>query len=198
MRMGTSASKGRNVIAKWARALRPASCFDFGTGRGAFGAELRRGAPSAVIEGCDVWAPTVAWHAAHVGDPYDRVHHGDVVEFVDYAQAFEAWGFGDVLEHVPAATAQQVLRRGLDARAAVLVSLPVGPWPQGRVYGNEHERHVWTFSPPMLAEWFGADAVRAVQVVNTHPNTREMYEDLSARAAYEQASTYIGRFWLQA
>jgi hypothetical protein len=126
----------------------PASVLDVGMGRGSYGWFLRNTCGyEGKLYGLEIWSPYVVGPDAISGGNrtyYDEIvvkdvrHADDVVTqlFPDVVFAF------DVIEHMVKKEGMEVIRM-LQRRSkrAVLVSVPILPYPQGPVHGNPHEEH---------------------------------------------------------
>lgn len=101
------------------------------------------------------------WTAVEVWEPYverfgllrwyDRVILADAGEAVQWPP-FDLAIFGDVVEHLPAAEGRAMVLR-IPWRSA-LVSIPLGPYPQGESEGNPHEAHRSTWTARDVCEAF--------------------------------------------
>ena len=118
---------------------------DVGPGLGTFGRLLRPILPSARFAGVEVWAPYISRYGLEA--VYDRVVVCDVRHFRFEAQdAFSVAIFGDVLEHITPDEAQDALLRAVLSCDVVVVSIPIGMWPQDEYEGNPYEAHVGSWS----------------------------------------------------
>jgi tetratricopeptide (TPR) repeat protein len=91
----------------------------------------------------EIWEPYVK--EFQLESLYDDIIVGDVraVELGKYDIAF----VGDVLEHMTEGEAVNVLRMLRDCAQTVVVSIPLGHYPQDEYAGNPHEKHIedhWT------------------------------------------------------
>lgn len=68
--------------------------------------------------------------------------------------------FGDVLEHLNEDEMRTVLQKAKDTYKHIIVSVPLGCWPQGAVNGNEMECHRMEFTENKFNETFGDFSIR--------------------------------------
>ncbi|MDD9877458.1 MAG: class I SAM-dependent methyltransferase [Magnetovibrio sp.] len=114
---------------------------DVGPGLGVYARLFRDLTGTATWVGVEAWAPYV--EAYGLREWYDDIVVADV-RYLDFAKlgTADVILFGDVLEHMSAAEAADVLARaGAQARLMVM-SIPLGPWPQDEIDGNPFEAHV--------------------------------------------------------
>jgi len=148
MTLGTSIHLGNDTLENWIQESQAHSIYDFGVGEGIIGHMCRSLLPDARICGCDTWRGAVDFHSKN--SPYDRVIQGDLVSVSRSSlDALDStlWIFGDVLEHIQRLDAMSVLRFGLNKGKDILISVPIGPYEQGPLYGNPLESHVWAAYP---------------------------------------------------
>jgi predicted TPR repeat methyltransferase len=128
------------------------SVLDVGAGDGKWGALLRGRVRH--VTGLEVWEPYVSKYGLeHV---YDRVVVHDARTFDRWLE-FDVVIFGDVLEHMPRADAETIVRRlrfplGPDA----FLTIPVTECVQdGAAYGNPYETHIeqWTHEQLATLGW---------------------------------------------
>ena len=138
-----SSPEGKDVARQWLQELPPpATVLDVGAGAGTWAHHLR-----------GLW-PEARWTALEVHEPYveefgllalyDEVVVCDVRLFG--WQPYDLVIFGDVLEHLPLKDAVNAWDLACSCSPAVLASLPIVDYPQGAVNGNDHERHLVTWS----------------------------------------------------
>lgn len=136
--MPGSLNLGKLFVRDWFRRQQDIkSIIDFGAGMGTYRKLLGR----------DYHWTGVEIFPAYVTEfelerTYDDVIVGDL-RTIDWPQA-DCLIFGDVLEHLSKAEVLAVIERAKTYRHMV-VSLPIGEFPQGAVNGNEAERHVSTW-----------------------------------------------------
>jgi cyclopropane fatty-acyl-phospholipid synthase-like methyltransferase len=102
--------------------------------------------------------PDARWTGVEVWEPYiDEFNLNDLYEEIILADArsvrlatlgrFDVAMLGDVLEHMEKQDAQDLLERVKAIADTVIVSIPIGHYPQDAYNGNPHERHItdnWT------------------------------------------------------
>lgn len=91
--------------------------------------------------GVEIFEPYVKQY--HLKIMYDKIIIGDLRN-VDWPEA-DLLIFGDVLEHLTKEDVLHVIEK-TKPYPHVIVSLPLGSWPQGPSEGNEAEAHVSTWS----------------------------------------------------
>jgi len=140
--MPFSSERGKSYIKHIVGKVPHATVLDVGCGSGAYAAMFE----DSTITGVEVWEPYVKKYNleslydnliitdARAWEPTDGVHY-------DVAIA------GDVLEHMTADEAKALLRKLRRIASTVVVSIPLGHYPQDAWEGNPYERHVvddWT------------------------------------------------------
>lgn len=132
--------------------LNPKGVLDLGVGFGKYGALCRE-----VLDAVHGRVSLKTWEALICGiegfgdyrnplwDVYNSV---TVAKFEDEYTKIKNWPLIlmiDSLEHLPKPDALIILQHLVTHNKHVIVSVPVGNWPQGAVFGNELERHqsVW-------------------------------------------------------
>lgn len=156
--MPSSSLEGKDSVLRWLSALdpKPTHILDVGVGSGTYGNMIRRNitTPSPFIMGVEAFEPYVETFSLH--SFYDKLWIGDIREFPwdDHPYIWDVIIFGDVLEHMPEEDAVKVWDRALMHTKTALISLPIVPYPQGAVNGNEFERHHATYSPKTALKAF--------------------------------------------
>src|SRR5262245_19692802 len=136
------------------RELRPGSFLDVGVGNGKWGFLVReytdvwnghflRAQWVCNIEGVEIYEPYITENS-HQRAIYNKIHIGDVTEFVNHLGSFDVIYAGDVLEHIEKeASVKLVQRLATMARMALICSIPLGiEWLGKRGYENDREDHV--------------------------------------------------------
>lgn len=133
-------------------ALQPERTLELGVGFGKWGVLLReildaiygrcrRSQWQREIQGIEVFASydNPAW------DVYNDVL---IENFVDSpSDGWDLVMMMDSLEHMTPEVGRPFLAGLVERNKHVIISVPNGPMPQNEaVYGNEHERHLWTFN----------------------------------------------------
>jgi hypothetical protein len=156
------------------RQIRPASILDVGVGFGKWGYLFReytdiaeseddpgrypRSGWRVRIEGIEAFAPYL--HDGHRFS-YDRIHVGDAREVLPRLGAYDVVFLGEMIEHLPMAAGEEVLRIALDhADRYVILTTPAVDTGQGTACGNPLERHCCVWRPedfrrigPCLLGW---------------------------------------------
>lgn len=124
------------------RSIRPASVVDVGPGAGTY-AQMFRPYHQSDWTAVEMWGPYVEQFG--LDRIYDQVIIGDVRHLNPELFMSDLVIFGDVLEHMPKGDALDVLYRASLRAENIVVSLPIGDWPQGAVDGVPTEVHVSTW-----------------------------------------------------
>jgi hypothetical protein len=166
----------------------PLSILDVGPGAGTY-AKLIYGdlVPHGALGHAAEWAgpvlPRPVLDAVEIHEPYvqrfrlDQLYHR---VFVEDARSFLAlmatkqaneWDLiilGDVLEHMPVDDAVELWDNARKvARRAVLLSIPMGEYPQGECEGNPHEAHVATWTHMDVCERLSGVTAGAFSVTSS-------------------------------
>jgi len=155
--MPSSQPENISTIVKWIDEVDPRSMLDVGVGFGKFGVlareytDIRHGRYEqkewqVVIDGIEVFSR----YCNPVWQVYNRVYCQDAIELLPHLKNYELILLGDVIEHFSRLEGRAVLDACMRlATKAIIVSTPLGPYPQGALFGNTHERH--------QSEWKVAD-----------------------------------------
>lgn len=160
--MPRSEAHGKTEIQAWVRQLRKAkgrslTAIDIGPGEGIFAKLLRQYIyPFKAIE---IFEPYIAKYV--LGVLYDKVDVQDV--------RLKTWNrdddcdiiiFGDVIEHMLVAEATNVVACARRRCEWIIISVPLGDWPQGASEGNEHETHLSTWGhDDVMRYWPNAERI---------------------------------------
>ena len=87
----------------------------------------------------EVWEPYVTQY--NLNDKYDRVIIQDAREF-EFDQRYDLCFAGDVLEHMTEQESKELLAKLRANCDTVVVSIPIGYYPQDAYNGNPYEKHV--------------------------------------------------------
>jgi trans-aconitate methyltransferase len=93
--------------------------------------------------GVEIWGPYIDKY--DLRSLYPTLHNVDAREWRP-TQQYDVVFLGDVLEHMTVQEAKSLLNK-LAYPTTVIVSIPIGHYPQGEYDGNPYERHVtdnWT------------------------------------------------------
>ena len=127
---------------------------DIGAGSGTYPKLVNQLFPSKITwTGVEIWEPYV--EQFELNKLYDRLLIRDaesamawLLDEQTHMERFDLIFVGDVLEHMTRHTALHVLymaKRLLSDRGVLIVSVPIGDYPQGEYLGNPHEAHVDTW-----------------------------------------------------
>jgi len=154
--MPFSSQHGKPFI-KWAVSKVPsARKIDIGCGSGTYA----RMFPGGEWTGVEIWEPYVDQY--DLRSLYQTLHVMDALAW-DSDKHFDIAFVGDVLEHMTAKQAKAVMRNLRKYADTVVVSIPIGYYPQGEYAGNPHERHVtdnWTVEK--FVKTFGEPTIHRV------------------------------------
>ena len=101
------------------------------------------------MDAVEIFAPNVETH--RLREKYRYVFVGDIMDYNYHKGDYDVAIFGDVIEHMTIAEAQHVLEKARKKCKEVIVAVPY-MWPQGALYGNQHERHLQPDLTPELFE----------------------------------------------
>lgn len=146
--MPWSALEGKDWLHDRVLSHVPASILDIGAGSGTYSDLLRPYLPNTRFTGIEVHRPYVARFGLE--DKYDQLYVTDV-RFMNNLPLAEVVILGDVLEHLRFDEAVWLWEQARAvASKAVLLSLPLGEYPQGACEGNAHETHLETWSDELV------------------------------------------------
>lgn len=137
--MPFSSSCGKGHIKRIVNKLKPKTALDIGVGAGTYAKMF----PHLEWTGVEIWGPYIEQYGLR--DLYPTLHNVDAREW-EPTQQYDVVFCGDVLEHMTAQEAKALLDR-LKYPTTVIISIPIGHYPQGEYEGNPYERHVtdnWT------------------------------------------------------
>ena len=114
---------------------------DMGPGAGTYADLFRALTPEATWCAVEAWGPYVEKY--DLRDKYDEIIIADIryLDFVKLGPS-DVTLFGDMLEHMSADEARDVLSRAARKSRFMALSIPIGHWPQDEVQGNPFEIHV--------------------------------------------------------
>ncbi len=150
--MPYSSPKGKDLIRKWLESIRSeiGSVLDIGVGAGYFGRLCKEILISAKIIGVEAYKPYIKQF--DLDKVYDEILLGNFVDIQLYNTDLII--FGDIIEHLEKDEALLVMPIIFQKYKHIIVSIPIGKWPQGAYCGNEYERHRSTWSWQELLELF--------------------------------------------
>lgn len=118
--------------------IKPASVVDVGAGSGTY-AKLMREHHDCHWTAVEAWGPYVAEY--ELESLYDNVIVADARYLHPLSFAADLVILGDVIEHMTKPEAVRLLA-GIKTKAKhIIVSIPIGEWPQGAVGGVPFEEH---------------------------------------------------------
>lgn len=134
--MPFSSEAGKASIA-WAlsRIPVPKTALDIGCGEGTYAKMF----PKLQWTGVEIWEPYVEEYS--LKDLYPSLQIADVREW-DTDEHFDVCFLGDVLEHMTKEEAQLVVQKAKRWADTVVISIPLGHYPQGEYAGNPYETHI--------------------------------------------------------
>jgi len=136
--MPSSSPAGKEFIRAWVlRQPDIRSIVDVGAGEGTYSRLLGRDKRITAIE---IFEPYVERYGLR--DLYDEVIVGDA-RAMELPEA-DCYVFGDVLEHMTRDEAVALVDKVRGKH--VIISLPLGHFPQGEMYGNVYETHLHTWT----------------------------------------------------
>lgn len=140
--MPYSSPEGKQYIQNILARVRKETVLDVGVGSGTYKELL----PNSELTGIEVFEPYV--EKFNLKEKYARLILQDA-RTVDYDSLgrFDVAIAGDVLEHMTVEEAKELLSKLRRIADTVIVSIPIGHYPQDEFEGNPYERHVvdnWT------------------------------------------------------
>ena len=140
--MPFSSHNGKGHIKRIVNKLKPKTALDIGVGAGTYAKMF----PHLEWTGVEIWGPYVEKYGLR--DLYPALHNVDAREW-NPSQRYDICFLGDVLEHMELTEALNVFNRMRDCCDTLIVSIPIGDYPQGEYDGNPYERHItdgWSVS----------------------------------------------------
>ena len=213
--MPYSSDNGKAAIKRIMRRIKPATGLDIGAGSGTY-AKLF---PGTLWDGVEIYQPYIEKFG--LGDLYGTVMVSDIREWTleNTKKRWDVAIAGDVLEHMTVEEAKGVLATLRQLAKHVVVSIPIGYYPQDEYEGNPYEAHVkndWTdeevrnaFGEPAFSQidgeigvyLYGGEAEIIPNIVHfiwfTGPKSRDFgyINYLAVRAAYEMQAPYEIFMW---
>lgn len=137
--MPYSSGNGKAHIRRIINKIKPKTALDIGCGSGTYAKMF----PHLEWTGVEIWGPYVEKYGLR--DLYPTLHNVDAREW-EPTQRYDVVFLGDVLEHMTIQEAQDLVKK-LKYPTTVIISIPIGPYPQGEYDGNPYEKHItdnWT------------------------------------------------------
>jgi tetratricopeptide (TPR) repeat protein len=146
--MPYSSSSGKEYISQLINQINPKTVLDVGSGSGTY-ASFKQ--PLQHWTAVEIWQPNIEKFNLH--SLYDKVICADArnIDIEEYDLVI----LGDVLEHMTKEQAFALLEKCKRSRY-VIVSIPLGYYPQDEFDGNPHEKHITdNWSPEEFVSYFG-------------------------------------------
>lgn len=136
--MPFSSNSGKAAIKNAISRIQPFSGLDVGCGSGTY-AKLF---PQVEWDGVEIWEPYLEQYG--LKDLYHSVLVSDIRDWTpkNTTKRWDVAVAGDVLEHMTKENAKKVVKNLRTFAKYVIVSIPLGHYPQGEYEGNPHEAHV--------------------------------------------------------
>jgi len=138
--MPFSSDHGKGHIKRIVNKIKPKTALDIGCGSGTYAKMF----PDLEWTGIEIWGPYVEKY--ELRKYYPQFHNIDATEWYP-KQEYDVVFLGDVIEHMATQEAKSLLDRLIGYATHFIVSIPIGPYPQGEYDGNPYERHItdnWT------------------------------------------------------
>lgn len=142
--MPTSAAEGREWVTNRIADTTAETIVDVGPGEGTYSILGRHLRLDARWLGVEIFEPYV--ERFMLGQKYDDIVVADIRDWVPVLGDYVIL-FGDVIEHLPRADAEHLVKWHQRFCEEMMVSVPIVDSPQGACFGNDHETHLhqWTF-----------------------------------------------------
>ena len=136
--MPFSSESGKAAIKQLMQRIKPQTGLDIGCGSGTY-AKLF---PDVCWSGVEIWEPYIEQYG--LNDLYETIQMSDIRDLVpeNTTKHWDVAIAGDVLEHMTADEAKAVVANLRQFATYVIISIPIGHYPQGEYEGNPHEAHV--------------------------------------------------------
>ena len=138
--MPYSSDCGKAHIRRIVNKIKPKTALDIGVGAGTYAKMF----PHLEWTGVEIWGPYVEKYGLR--DLYPTLHNVDAREWWP-DQHYDVAFLGDVLEHMTAEEAYALALKVAKCSTTQIISIPIGPYPQGEYDGNPYEKHItdnWT------------------------------------------------------
>ena len=142
---------GKLEVIEYIMSLEPESILDVGACDGKWAQLLRAAGYAGRLDACEAFKP----NATKILELYNDVFVGDIRRY-EYGIGYDVIIFGDVIEHIDAKAAKDVLLyAAARAQLDVIVGVPF-LYKQGEIYGNPYERHIQDdLTPEIFEERYG-------------------------------------------
>src|SRR5690606_6741351 len=149
--MPFSSTSGKKYIKQVVEQLNPKRILDIGAGCGTYSNLCRR--PGQHWTGIEIWGPYIDKYG--LSSLYDIIIEFDARKWLPLDRWDLAFA-GDILEHMTREEAKNLLDKLRTIADTVIVSIPLGYYPQDTYDGNPYEKHVvdhWTDAD--VRQWLG-------------------------------------------
>ena len=147
--MPFSSESGKNYIRNLVSTIKHDKILDIGCGSGTYAKMF----PDSDLTGIEVWGPYISQYG--LSDLYDKLIVEDAREWIPDDQ-YDLAIAGDVLEHMTVDEAVELLNKLKQCAKNVLISIPIGHYPQDEYEGNPYERHIKDdWSDDEVRQYFG-------------------------------------------
>ena len=130
-------------IARWDTSSKPEGfkVLDVGVGSGTYSNRYRSLLPG-IWTGVEIWEPYVREYC--LDKKYDKLIIDDIrkMDFSESHGHFHVVFLGDILEHMTKEEAVTLVNHLLSVSYFVLISIPIGHYPQDEYKGNPYEAHI--------------------------------------------------------
>ena len=153
--MPYSSESGKSYIRNIVGRIKHDRMLDIGCGSGTYAKMF----PEADWTGIEVWEPYI--EEFKLNDLYQQLILADAraVNLTRFGH-FDVVMLGDVLEHMDKDDAVALLDKARSVADTVIVSIPIGHYPQDAYNGNPHEKHITdNWSGQEFIETFGEPTV---------------------------------------
>ena len=143
--MPFSSESGKRFVRYIFGKVRNKRVLDIGCGSGTYAKMF----PNSEFTGIEIWEPYAEKH--NLNTLYKKLYIQDAIE-ADYKAISDDGKFdisilGDVVEHMNKEDAVHVFNQLREISDTVIISIPIGHYPQGEFEGNPYEKHItdnWT------------------------------------------------------
>jgi glycosyltransferase involved in cell wall biosynthesis len=188
--MPFSSERGKDIIKRMVGRVPHAKMLDVGCGCGTYALMF----DDAEITGVEIWEPYIEKYKLRT--LYDDVILADVHEWEPDAH-YDVAIAGDVLEHMATEKAKAVVKKLRACADTVVVSIPIGYYPQGEYDGNPHETHItddWTHEKFVEAfgmpDWHKIDGEIGVYIWSRH----KLRPKIAVYAISKNEEMFVERF----
>lgn len=163
--MPTSIAEGKDWLVPRIFAELPGRVLDVGPGEGTYRNLLSAAPAGTRFIGLEVYKHYVIEY--RLDRLYDHLIIGDA-RYATFPES-DVVILGDVIEHMDLDDAKRVwFKARRAAKRKVFVSIPLGVHPQGAVHGNEHERHLTSWTHELVLGLGGVTDSRVGDVIGCY------------------------------